>query len=101
MAGNSVVLLDQISYLIDNLGDPRWYFNAFTKVGILTVDQCEAIKSEPSAEHCTEQFIRAVAESDKSYRVICGELKRQKTRAWIATHLRKCLNGKLKLVVYV
>lgn len=94
MAGDSFVLLGQIPYLRDNLGDPTKYFNAFKREGILNVEQCEAIKCEPSVEHCTEQFIRTIAEYGQSYRVLCSELKRQKTRVWVATHLRKCLNGK-------
>lgn len=93
MAGDSFILIEEIPYLVEHLGDPRKYFTAFQRAGILSPSQLEATKSQPTIERTIEHFIRTVAKSDRSYNILCNELRRQKANVWIARHLSDCRKG--------
>lgn len=83
----ALVLLGEQRYLEEYLGEPFRYFLELTKQGILSQDDCAAIRSLPDRLRI-QRFLELVSASEKGYDVLVRALRKQQ-HLKVAKYLQK------------
>ena len=93
------VLLEKISYLCEELGDPGRYFPELRAKNVLSVVDTQLIKSKPTDQEKTSEFVTLISRRRSSHGqhgldVFVEALKKQRVHAHVARTLLRALNKK-------
>ena len=88
----AIVLLSEISYLKENIINPRRYFPVLKTKRVLSDEQCENIKGQLTAECRVQRFIEYISLEERGFDVFTEALVHQKVRAYVARYLRRKLD---------
>ena len=89
----SQILLDELEYLQEELGDPSRYFRDFVKQGLLTEVQCERIKQQSTNAEKVSELVKVVCYKDGAFETFCRAVRRLRVHAHVAAHLKRALEG--------
>ena len=93
------VLLEKMSYLCEELGDPGRYFPELRSKNVLNTVDTQLIKTKPTDREKTEEFVALISKRRSSHGqhgldVFVEALKKQRVHAHVARSLLRALNKK-------